>query len=80
MTPDQVLSEVRKELAMNERLARIIDQAAKHYADRQLRETYTQLDHAALLRLTGVAAGVESFSKLITESPAGARKTDQGNR
>lgn len=78
MTPDQVVNEIRKELAINERLAKLVQEAAKGYADRQLRDTYTQLDHASMLRLTGVAAGVESFAKLITESPSAARKT--GNR
>lgn len=80
MTPDQALKELRQEFAMNERLTQLFMQVAKSFADRQLRDTYQQIDHAALLRLTGVAAGVETFAKLITDSPNAARKTGQGNR
>lgn len=80
MTPEQALNQLRQELAINERLAKLLTLVAKSYADKQLRDTYNIIDHASLLRLTGVSAGVESFIKLVTESPSGARKTDQSDR
>lgn len=69
MTNDQALTEVRKALAMDERLASLIQQVAKAQADDDLRRTYDQLDHPALLRLTGAAAGVEDFVQRITAAP-----------
>lgn len=77
MTPEQKLQQLRQEFAMNERLAGLLHDVAKHFADKQLRDTYAVVDHASLIRLTGVAAGVESFVKLISDSPKVARKTDQ---
>lgn len=58
---------------MNERLTELLQTVAKAYADDQLRNTYTVTDTPGLLRLTGVAAGVESFVSLITEAPRAAR-------
>lgn len=75
MTPEQKLKELRQEFAMNERLTGLLHDVAKSYADKQLRDTYGIVDHASLIRLTGVAAGVESFTKLITEMPTTAQST-----
>lgn len=69
MTPAQVIIEIRKELAINERLADLIKQAAKQVADEDLRRCYSQLGHPEMLRLTGAAAGVEDFAKQITAGP-----------
>lgn len=74
MTPQQALKELRVELAMNERIADLLKEVAKNAADDDLRRTYVQLDHAAMLRLTGAAAGVEDFATLITAAP---NKTDR---
>lgn len=69
MTYAQLLHEIRKELAMNERLTSLIKTAAKQAADADLRRTYSQLGHPEMLRLTGAAAGVEDFAKSITAEP-----------
>lgn len=69
MNDEQVLLEIRKELGMNERLASLIRKAAKQTADADLRRCYSQLGHPEMLRLTGAAAGVEDFAKLITAAP-----------
>lgn len=69
MNDEQALSEIRKAFAMNERLAELIRQVAKRQADDDLRRTYSQLDHASMLRLTGAAAGVEDFVKRIADAP-----------
>lgn len=61
MTPSQVVDQLRKELAMNERVADLLKAHAKNYADEIYRRTSNTTDHAGLVRLTGVAAGVESF-------------------
>lgn len=65
----QALKELRTELAVNERIATLLQQVAKDTADADLRRTYTQLDHAAMLRLTGAAAGVEDFISQIMGKP-----------
>ena len=61
MSPKQVEDEIRKELQINERLADLLQQHAKTYADSLYRRCSDIIDHASLLRLTGVAAGVEAF-------------------
>lgn len=69
MNHKQVIIEIRKELAINERLADLIRQAAKDQADTDLRRCYSQLGHSEMLRLTGAAAGVEDFINDITAAP-----------
>lgn len=54
---------------MHERIADLIAIVAKNVADEDLRRTYGQLDHASMLRLTGAAAGVEDFARLILDAP-----------
>lgn len=69
MTPDQVADQLRRELLINERIAELLKAHAVNYADKMYRRTKNTTDHAELLRLTGVAAGVEDFitSLLTTE-------------
>lgn len=69
MTPEQRLLELRTAFASNPRLAEMLREEAKHYADLQYRKTKDSVDHAALLRLTGVAAGVEAFINIILAQP-----------
>lgn len=61
MTPKQVKQQLCQELAINERLAKLLAQDAKNFVDEQYRKTKDVTDHAGLLRLTGVAAGVEHY-------------------
>lgn len=77
MTPEQALKELRKELAINGRIAELLALVAKNTADQDLRRLYSQLDHSSMLRLTGAAAGVEDFIRHVTaapNTPAGSRK------
>lgn len=73
----QALAEIRKEFAVNERLADLVKQVAKGYADDTLRLTYKSNDAAELIRLSGEATGVEKFIELATATPKPARQ-DQG--
>lgn len=61
MTPNQVAQQLRQELQINERIADLLKAHAKNYADTMYRRTSATTEHANLIRLTGVAAGVESF-------------------
>lgn len=69
MTPHQVMTQLRQELHSNERLVSLLEAHAKNYADDMYRRTTGTTNHADLLRITGVAAGVEDFitSLLKTE-------------
>lgn len=51
---------------MNERLADLVKQHAKNYADSIYRRTRNVTDTADLIRLTAEAAGVERFIQLMT--------------
>lgn len=80
MTPAQTLTQLRQELAMNERLAELLRDAAKHHADSIYRSTTKTVDPSSLLRLTGAAAGVEDFISTITESPKAAKTARSATR
>ena len=61
MTPAQTLQQLQQELRIHERLAKLLAECARQHADSIYRKTSNVSDHAALLRLTGEAAGVENF-------------------
>lgn len=69
MSPEQVHQQLMQELLMNERVAELLKIHAKNYADDIYRRTARTTDPNSLVRLTGVAAGVEDFidSLLTTE-------------
>lgn len=69
MTPEQTLLEIRKALGTDERLARLLSDYAKHFADSALRKLYGTIEPAFMLRQSGLAEGVEQFTKLITAPP-----------
>lgn len=73
MTPEQTLLELQKALATDERLAELMRNAAKHYADTTLRKLYSTVEPAMLIRQSGMAEGVEQFIKTITKSPKPAQ-------
>lgn len=77
MTPGQTLLELQKALVGDERLAGLLKDAAKHYADTTLRTLYGTVEPALLIRHTGMAEGVEQFIKLITKVPEAARDNDR---
>ena len=67
LTPDQTMQELQKALALDERLAELLKDAAKNYADTTLRQLYTTVEPALLIRQSGMAEGVEQFIKSITK-------------
>lgn len=68
VTPAQVVSQLRQELATNERIAELLLAHARAVADKAYRDTAKSLDHAFLLRQTGAAAGVETFVRELLPS------------
>ena len=70
MTRDQLLLEIRKELGVNERLARLLKEFGEAFSNVALRKTYTTNDAAILIRQAGMAEGVEKFVSDITKAPA----------
>lgn len=76
MTPEQELNEVRKELAVNERLAQLILSVAKHQANAEFRHMYKSNEAAIMIRQTGIAEGIEKLAAAITASPVAARPSD----
>lgn len=69
MTLDQQLTEIRKALAVDERLASMLLQVAKGMADKELRHLYSTNEAAAMIRGTGIAEGIEKFVATITKAP-----------
>ena len=67
LTPDQTMQELQKALALDERLAELLKDAAKNYADTTLRKLYITVEPALLIRQSGMAEGVEQFIKSITK-------------
>ena len=65
--------ELQKALAMDERLAVLLKEAAKNYADLTLRHLYGTVEPAFLIRQTGMAEGVEQFVKSLTKPPKPAQ-------
>lgn len=61
MNPDQTVKQLRQELLINERVAELLKAHAKNYADAVYRKTANTTEPHDLIRLTGVAAGVENF-------------------
>lgn len=76
MTPAQVEKQLRQELAINERIAKLLLAHARAVADKAYRDTAKSLDHAFLLRQTGAAAGVESFVQNLLPSRSNDRDAD----
>lgn len=69
MTVEQRLDELRKALAQDGELARLLVDVAKDFADIALRRQYDTNDPSALIRQAGVAEGAERFTREITKSP-----------
>lgn len=67
MTPQQALSELQKEVGINERLARLLRIVAKDKEFEALRDSYKSYgDHAGLLSCVAKAKAIADFVKLIT--------------
>lgn len=73
MTPDQTLQEIQKALVGDERLSGLLKDAAKNFADYTLRQSYSTVEPALLIRQSGMAEGVEQFIKTITKHPTAAQ-------
>lgn len=61
----QVEAEIRKEFMMNGRLANLVKEHAKNYADELYRRTKNITDHAELIKRTAEAAAIERFVQLM---------------
>lgn len=72
MTREQRLLEVRKALAMDERLAGLLIEVAQDWANDALRRQYQTNDAATLIRQAGLAEGVEKFIHTLTKDPTAA--------
>lgn len=68
MNPDQIVQQLRQELLINERIADLLKAHARNYADSMYRRTVGTTDHADLVRITGVAAGVEDFVNSLVQT------------
>lgn len=77
VTPGQRLHEVQKALAVDSRLAGLLVEVAKDFADAALRKLYTTNDAAILLRQAGLAEGAEQFARNITKAPTAAHDDRQ---
>lgn len=75
MTPEQTINEIRKELALNDRLSRLLVDYGKLFADAALRRLYQTNDAAILIRQSGMAEGAEQFVKEITKTPTAASQS-----
>jgi hypothetical protein len=73
VTRDQRLYEVRKALALDERLAGLLKELASDYATDALRQLYHTNEPAVLIRQSGLAEGVEKFITHITKAPTTAQ-------
>ena len=69
MNEKQLLSEIRKELAANSRLAHLLIDFGKCFADTALRVSYKTNEPALLIRQAGMGEGVEKFCSDITKAP-----------
>lgn len=65
--------ELRKALVGDERLAELLKDVAKDFADTTLRQLYGTVEPALLIRQSGMAEGVEQFIKSITKHPTAAQ-------
>lgn len=67
MNPEQVAQQLKQELLINERIAKLLREHARNSADQIYRKAGTTSDHATLVRLTGSASAIEDFiEKLLT--------------
>lgn len=73
MNKEQLLNEIRKELAMNSRLGRLLADFGELFSVVALRKTYSTNDAASLIRQSGMAEGVEKFVSDITKTPMSAQ-------
>jgi hypothetical protein len=72
MTREQRLHEIRKELAVNERLAKLLIEYSVDHFNVAFRKTYNTNDAAQIIRQSGMAEGVEKFVADITKMPSAA--------
>lgn len=73
MTPEQRLHEVRKALAIDDRLARLIVEVGQDFANKALRKLYMTNEPGVLIRQSGLAEGSEQFVAYITKAPSAAQ-------
>lgn len=72
MTPAQALHELRKELAVNTRLADLVKRVADDTAAEMYRLTANTIEHGMLIKLTSEASATTKFASLVTKPPVAA--------
>ena len=78
MTREQRLAVIRQELALNERLAQLLVEHAKDFADTAMRKLYNApIDAGVMVRQIGLAEGVEMFIADLTKPNKPARSDDR---
>ena len=78
MTREQRLAVIRQELALNERLAQLLVEHAKDFADTAMRKLYNApIDAGFMVRQVGLAEGVEMFVADLTKPNKAARSDDR---
>ena len=78
MTREQRLAVIRQELALNERLAQLLVEHAKDFADTAMRKLYNAtIDAGVMVRQIGLAEGVEMFVADLTKPNKPARSDDR---
>lgn len=78
MTREQRLAVIRQELALNERLAQLLVEHAKDFADTAMRKLYNApIDAGVMVRQIGLAEGVEMFIADLTKPNKAARSDDR---
>lgn len=77
MTPEQALNELRKELAVNSRIADLVKRVAADSATEFFRRTSQTIEHGLLIKLTSEAGATTKFADSITKPPVAAAKLRQ---
>ena len=81
MTPEQALNELRKELAMNQRIADLLVSVAEQQEIEYLRNTYVTVGaHDAMVVSIASGKAVSEFVKLITAAKKQPEKSAFGSR
>jgi len=77
MTPEQALNELRKELAINDRIAKLLISVGEAQEVEHLRSAYTVNSHDAMV--VAIASG-NAVSKFIKHITAGTRQPEKPAR
>lgn len=69
MTPDQIVEQLRQELATNQRISDLLRAHAENFANMHFRKAASTMEHESMLRYTGIGIGAEAIVKDILKDP-----------